>query len=230
MRTIGLIGGASWHSTMEYYRLMNDRVSFRLGGLHSAKIVLWSVDLEEYAHLSAEGRWDEVLEKLAVISRGLRQAGAECLVLAANTLHRVAVGLRSQIDIPLIHIAECVAEKMLESGYLNTGLLGTRHTLSSGFYKEILSQRGIRVLLPEEADIQLLHGRIYDEMAQGIFKVDTRKEVVDIILRLRKNGAQSITLACTELPILMRGEDFGIRIFNTTRIHAEAAVEFALQK
>ena len=229
MKTIGLIGGTTWLSTVDYYKLINRKVNEKLGGESSAKILLYSVDFAEYRKLAEEGKWDEMSERLCPLAKMLETGGAECLLLCANTLHIIANDIRKSINIPLIHIAEETVNQIKKSGLKKVGLLGTRFTMEKDFYKKILIENQIEPLIPGDDERIFIHNSIFDELGKEIFKPETKKKYIDIIDKLIKNGAEGIILGCTEIPLIIKQEDCPVPVFNTTEIHANAIVEFALE-
>lgn len=230
MKTIGLIGGMSWESTMPYYRLINETVKQRLGGLHSAKIVLYSVDFHEVAQLQAHGNWVQAGELLAEAARSVARAGADCIVLCTNTMHKVVQAIESAVNIPFLHIADATAQAILEAGLSRVGLLGTRFTMEQDFYKQRLTQRhGITVQVPNEAERALIHRVIYDELCLGQIHDTSRAQYSQIIQRLvDEEQVQAVILGCTEISLLVSASDSIVPLFDTTAIHARAAAEFAL--
>jgi aspartate racemase len=229
MKTIGLIGGMSWESTVPYYRQINETIKQRLGGLHSARLVLYSVDFHEIERLQHAGDWDTAGRMLAESACALERAGAEFIVLATNTMHKVAAAIESATKIPLFHIADATAEEIVRAGHTCVGLLGTRFTMEQAFYKDRLTDRyGLRVLTPDEADREIVHRVIYDELCLGEIVETSRQEYRRIMRELIANGAQAIILGCTEIGLLIGPTDSGVPQFDTTAIHARKAAEFAL--
>ncbi len=229
MKTIGLIGGMSWESSAEYYRLINEAVKDRLGGLHSARSLMFSVDFAEVEELQRSGRWDTAAAALADVARRLERGGADFVVLCTNTMHRVADEISAQIEIPLLHIADATAEVMRESGVTTTGLLGTRYTMEQDFYRGRLSERhGFEVLVPDAEERELVHRVIYEELVLGRVDNGSREAYREIIARLVDRGAEAIILGCTEIGLLIGEGDAAVPLYDTTRIHAEKAVELAL--
>lgn len=228
MKTIGLIGGMSWESTLEYYRILNEEVKRRLGGLHSAKCLLYSVDFAEVELLQHEGRWEEAGQMMADAARCLERGGADFIVVATNTMHKCVPQIESAVSIPLLHIADATAQEVTAAGIASVGLLGTRFTMEQDFYKVRLAEKhGLKVLIPDEEDRETIHRVIYDELCLGVVKEESRERFVAIINRLVAAGAQGVILGCTEIELLVRQEDNPVPLFPTTRLHAEAAVEFA---
>lgn len=228
MKTIGLIGGMSWESTQTYYQLINQLVRERLGGLHSAKLVLYSVDFAEIEALQHQGDWDATARILERAARSLEAAGADFLVLCTNTMHKVAKSIESAVSVPLLHIADATAQVLLRNGVTRVGLLGTRFTMEQAFYRERLEQQGLEVLIPDEAQREAVHSIIYQELCQGIIKADSRATYLDVVSSLSARGAQAVILGCTEIGLLIGAQDTSVKLYDTTEIHARQAVEFAL--
>ncbi|MFC5647181.1 aspartate/glutamate racemase family protein [Kitasatospora cinereorecta] len=228
MKTIGLIGGMSWESTAEYYRLLNVLVRERLGGLHSAKCVLYSVDFAEIERLQVAGQWEEAGEVLAAAARSLEAAGAELLLICTNTMHKVADQVAGAVAVPLLHLADTTAEAVLAAGLGKVGLLGTAFTMEQDFYRERLASHGLDVLVPDAAGRAEVHRVIYEELCLGIVRDDSRAAYRAVIADLVASGAEGIVLGCTEIELLVRPEDIPVPLFATTRLHAEAAVRTAL--
>jgi aspartate racemase len=229
MKVIGLIGGMSCESTAHYYKRLNDRVRAHLGGLHSAEILMWSVDFAPVAQMQDENRWQEAGIHLARIARRLEQAGAEVLVLATNTMHRVAETIRASTSIPLIHIADATAEKIQNAGKRKPALLATRFTMEQDFYTGRLREKfGLDVVVPDETERALVHQIIYDELCVGRVTEASRQAFVDVAQRLAMRGADSLILGCTEVGMLLDESNAPLPIFDTALIHADAAVDFAL--
>jgi aspartate racemase len=229
MRTIGLLGGMSWESSIEYYRMLNETVRERLGGLHSAECVMWSVDFAPIEELQRSGDWDEAARRLAGLADRLERAGAECLVLCTNTMHRLADDVQAAIGIPLLHIADATAARVKAAGVDSVGLLATRYTMEQDFYRGRLAERhGLRVLVPPEPDLTLVHDVIYRELCQGRVLDESRDEYRRVITELEAAGAEGIIYGCTEIDLLVGPEDASVPVFDSTRIHVEAAVEWAL--
>jgi aspartate racemase len=229
MRRIGLLGGMSWESSIEYYRLVNELVARRLGGLHSADCVLRSVDFAAIEELQRTGRWDEAGRLLAAEARGLAGAGAELLVLCTNTMHKVADAIAAAVDIPFVHIADTTADAVRDHGLGTVGLLATAYTMEQDFYVGRLRDRhGLTVLVPDAGDRRIVHDVIYDELCVGVVDDRSREEYRRIIRALVARGAEGILLGCTEIDLLIGPEDSPVPVFDTTRLHAEKAVEIAL--
>jgi len=229
MKTIGLIGGMSWQSTLPYYRQINELVKQRLGGLHSARIVLYSVDFHDIERLQHSGRWDEAGHLLAAAARSLEAAGADFLVLCTNTMHKVAPAIEAAVRIPLLHIADATAAEIRRTGLRRVGLLATRFTMEQDFYRRRLEDHGIGVIVPDAPDREVVHRVIYDELCLGSIRADSRDRYREIISRLVGSGAEGIIFGCTEIGLLVSAADAPVPVFDTTAIHAANAVEFALQ-
>jgi aspartate racemase len=229
MKTIGLLGGMSWESTVIYYRLMNEGVKRRLGGLHSAKILLASVEFAELAAMQQSGAWDRAADMLVGYARGLESSGAEVLLIGANTMHKVAPALEAAVRIPLLHVADAAARAVVGAGCKRPGLLGTRFTMEEPFYRERLQQRGgLDPVIPDDTDRAYVHRVIYEELCRGVLLPETRVELQRIIGRLVARGADGVILGCTELPLIIASDDAPVPVFDTTALHAEAAVDWAL--
>ena len=229
MKTIGLIGGMSWESTLPYYRVVNETVRERLGGLHSAKVILYSVDFFEVERLQHAGEWEAAGRLVADAARALERAGADFLVLCTNTMHKVAAAIEAAVRIPLLHIADPTAQAIRSAGFSRVGLLATRFTMEEAFYKDRLRDRhGLAVLMPEARDRELIHRVIYDELCLGQVLAASRLEYRRIIADLVARGAQAVILGCTEISMLVGAEDATVPLFDTTGIHARSAALFAL--
>ncbi len=229
MKTIGLIGGMSWESSIEYYRIINELTKARLGGLHSAKSLMVSVDFAEIEALQHQGRWDESAVLLVEAARGLERGGADFIVLCTNTMHKVAEEIQSGLGIPFLHIADATAQRVKEAGLKSVGLLGTRFTMEQDFYKGRLMQKyGLNVSVPDVSEREIIHRVIYDELVRGEIRQDSKVQYLGIIAQLIERGVEGIILGCTEIGLLVQQPDSRVPLFDTTRIHAEAAVEYAL--
>jgi len=228
MKTIGLLGGMSWESTAEYYRLLNELTRERLGGLHSSRCVLYSVDFAEIERLQAEGRWEQAAEVLAEAARALEAAGAEILLLCTNTMHKVAGQVAAAVTVPLLHLADTTADAVRDSGLRRIGLLGTAFTMEQDFYRNRLESHGLEVWIPDAAGRSIVHRTIYEELCQGIVREESRQSLMAIIRDLVTSGAEGIVLGCTEIELLIKQEHSPVPVFPTTRLHAEAAVTRAL--
>ena len=229
MKTIGLIGGMSWESTVTYYQMINEGIKDSLGGLHSAKVLLYSVDFFEIEALMSRGAWDDAAELLGDVAHRLEAAGADMILICTNTLHKVAPQVQSRIRVPLVHIAEAAAEELLSKGITRVGLLGTKYTMTQEFYREKLTERGIDVLIPEGEEIDLVNRVIFDELCLGVVKEDSKAAYLKVIANLQARGAQGVLLGCTELGLIVSQEDVSLPLFDTTVIHAKKAIELALR-
>ncbi len=229
MKTLGLIGGMSWESTIPYYRIINETVRERLGGLHSARLILYSVDFHDVERLQRAGAWDEAGKALADAARSLEAAGAEGLALCTNTLHEVAAAIEAAVIIPLLHIADPTAAAVKRVGFHTVGLLGTRFTMERDFYRGRLMERhGLTVIVPDAADREIVHRVIYDELCRGDIRAESRARYREIMRRLVEAGAEGIILGCTEIALLVRSDDAPVPLFDTTRLHARSAALWAL--
>ncbi|WLD57723.1 aspartate/glutamate racemase family protein [Salinispirillum sp. LH 10-3-1] len=228
MKTIGLIGGMSWESTQTYYRLINQKVRDELGGLHSAKIVLYSVDFAEIEALQHKGDWAATAEILASVGRSVESAGADFLVLCTNTMHKVAPDIERAVSIPLLHIADATANVLKEDGITCVGLLGTKFTMEQAFYLGRLQDHGIQVVVPDEPQRECIHSVIYNELCRGVVTPDSKAVYLDVVASLAERGAQGVILGCTEIGLLIQSSDTDIKLYDTTEIHAEQAVQLAL--
>ena len=231
MRTLGLIGGMTWHSTVDYYRLINAGVQERLGGSHSADLLLLSIDFEPVEDMQGRGDWAGMGKLIGEWARCLEAAGAEGLVICTNTMHRLADSAAGAVSIPLIHIADATARAIKQKGLATVGLLGTRYTMEMDFYRGRLEkEHGLKVLIPEEPGRTSIHDIIYRELAQGIVREESRRAYAAVIRELEGRGAQGVILGCTEIPLLIKAADSPIPVFDTTALHAAAAVDFALSR
>ena len=229
MKTIGLLGGMSWESTLGYYRAINEGVKHRLGGLHSARIAMVSVDFAPIEKLQKAGDWNAMARILSDEAKRVQAAGADVLLICTNTMHRVAPEVSAAVDIPLLHIADATAEDLVEQGIQSVGLLGTAFTMEQPFYKKRLAERyGLDVLVPGEADRALVHRVIFQELCLGRSETASRAEYLRIIDDLAANGAEGVILGCTEIGMLVDQSDTSVRLFDTTAIHAQKAVDFVL--
>ena len=229
MKTIGLLGGMSWESTASYYRIINDEIKRRLGGLHSAQIVLYSLDFQGIENLQHQDRWDEAADILIDGARRIESAGADFLLICTNTMHKVAGRVESEIDIPLLHIADATGRQIHNRGFNKVALLGTRFTMEQAFYRGRLEERfDLEVLVPDEAERELVHRVIYDELCLGSIRQTSREQFVGIIGGLADRGAEAVILGCTEIALLVDQKDTSMPLLDTTRIHAIAAVDAAL--
>ena len=228
MKTIGLIGGMSWESSLEYYRIINEEVKERLGGLHSAKCVLFSVDFAELEKSMSKGEWERIAQILTGAARSLEAAGADFIILATNTMHKVAEKIQAGIHIPFLHIADVTAQQVLSMGINTVGLLGTRYTMEQDFYRFRLEAQGIKVLIPGETDRAIIDAVIFQELCLGEINQASRAEFKRINEELTHQGAEGIILGCTEIGLLVKVEDSKVPLFDTTLLHAKGAVNFAL--
>jgi aspartate racemase len=230
MKTIGLIGGMSWESSAEYYRIVNQQVKSRLGGLHSAQCLMYSVDFAEIEVLQHQGRWDDAGSMLAEAAQRLEHGGADFVVLCTNTMHKVADTVGRSIRIPLLHIADPTAAAIRAQALTRVGLLGTRFTMEQDFYiRRLVEHYDLQVLIPGEEEREVIHRVIYDELCQGEIRASSKVRYLDIIGRLVEDGAEGIILGCTEIGLLIQGRDTDVPLFDTTALHAAAAVDLALQ-
>lgn len=229
MKTMGLIGGMSWESTVTYYQIVNETVKRELGGYHSAKVLMYSVDFEEIERYQALGEWDKSAEVLAQAAVNLEKAGADFIVICTNTMHKVAPQIKEKINIPILHIAEATADALKENGIKKTALLGTKYTMTQDFYKNKLIEAGIDVVIPDEEDVEVVNGIIYNELCLGKIIDESRAKYVDIIKKLADKGAEAVILGCTEIGLLIKQEHSVLPVFDTTLIHAEKAAMTAIE-
>ena len=229
MKTIGLIGGTTWHSTVDYYRCINEEVNRRLGNDASAKILLYSVDFGEIAPLTKKQDWDSIAVIVSDAAKKLEAAGADCLLLCANTMHLIAEKVQACISIPLIHIADVTVKAIKASKLSSVLLLGTKYTMRSTFYYERLQQNGIKLFIPGENDLELINSSIFNELGKGIISSQTKAEYLRIIDEFTRRGAAGVVLGCTEIPLLLKPADCNLPLFDTTQLHSIAAGDFALQ-
>ena len=228
MKTIGLLGGMSWESTQTYYRLLNEGVKTRLGGLHSAKIVLYSVDFADIEALQHKGDWGATARILSDAALSLEKAGPDFLMIGTNTMHKVAPEIEQVLRIPLLHIADATAKILSRDGISRVGLLGTRFTMEQAFYRERLENAGIDVVIPDEPQRHLIHRVIYEELCLGQIVADSRRAYLEVVDSLAERGAEAVILGCTEIGLLIRQDDTPVPLYDTTGIHAAQAVELAL--
>ncbi len=230
MKTIGLIGGMSWESSQEYYRIINETARQKLGSLHSAQCLMFSFDFAEIEELQHAGEWDEATRRMIKAAQDLEKGGADFVLICTNTMHKMAKEVQAGIKIPLLHIADPTGEAIRAKGITKIGLLGTKYTMEHDFYKgRLMSEFGLEVIVPDGEDRQTIHDIIYDELCLGIVKEDSKKKYQAIIEKLKARGAQGVILGCTEIMMLIQQDDTDVPVFDTTRIHAETAVERALQ-
>lgn len=229
MKTIGMIGGMSWESSIEYYRIINQVVRDRLGGVHSARSVMYSVDFAEIELLQHQGRWEEATAMMVDAAHRVERGGADFVVICTNTMHRMAEDVQNAIQIPLLHIADATADRIRAAGMKTIGLLGTRFTMEQDFYRgRLVEKHGLDVLIPDEQGREVVHHVIYNELVVGKVLPESRAKFAEIIASLAARGAEGIILGCTEIGLLVRQEDSPVPLFDTTLVHAEAAVELAL--
>lgn len=229
MKTIGLIGGMSWESSLEYYRIINETAKELLGELHSAKSIMYTFDFDEIELLQREGRWNELSERVTEIALKLERAGADMIVICTNTTHIIADEVQKKITIPLIHIADSTAKKIIELSMKKVGLLGTKFTMEKPFYKDRLAEKyDLDVIIPKENDRQIIHDIIYKELVLGQIKSTSKQQILKMIEYLKANGAEGIILGCTEIPLIIKQQDVDIHLFDTTMIHARSAVYHAI--
>lgn len=229
MKTIGLIGGMSWESSLEYYKIVNETVKEKLGGLHSCKCLMYSVDFGVIEALQHQNKWDELTKLMIEAAQNLKHGGADFIVICTNTMHKMAPEIETATGLNVLHIADFTGAAISKDQIQKVGLLGTRFTMEGDFYKKRLKDNyDIEVIIPEDADRQIIHDIIYNELCLGIIKDDSRQKYIDIINKLCANGAEGIILGCTEIPLLIKQSDVLIPVYDTTKIHAESAVDFAL--
>lgn len=229
MKTIGLIGGMSWESTVPYYTIINEYVKDTLGGLHSARIVLYSVEFDEIEKCQSSGNWGRSAEILGDAARKLELAGADVILICTNTMHKVYPEIQAMVTVPIIHIADAAADALSGSGIYKAALLGTKYTMTEDFYRTRLMDRGFDVIIPEDKDIELVNRVIFEELCCGIIREESRTEFSRIIAGLKDRGAEAVILGCTEIGNLIKHDDSVLPVFDTTVIHAESAARFALQ-
>lgn len=227
MKTLGLIGGLSWFSTTVYYRIINQLTNERLGGSHSARLLLYSVDFNDFKTLQEKDDWKGVENMLLDIADRLQNAGAECIVMCTNTPHMVADAIREKISVPLLHIAEETAKEIVSRNIHKIALLGTKFTMENSFFRDRLSKYGLETIVPDGKDREFIHASIFNELTKGIFKDQTKDKYLSIIDKLAMAGAKGVIFGCTEISLLIKQSDYQIKVFDTTEIHAKAAVEFA---
>jgi aspartate racemase len=228
MKTIGFIGGLTWLSSMDYYRLLNQQTQQKLGGVSSCKLLMYSVDFAEIKELTVAGNWDGIAAIICNIAQKLEMAGADCILIGSNTMHHIAAKVQASISIPLIHIAEATANEVSLKGLTTIALLGTKYTMQLDFYKNKLAEKHITTIIPNPEDIEYINDAIYNEMSKVIFLPERKEKFIQIIKSLQQQGAQGIVLGCTEIPILIKQADVAIPVFDTTLIHVQAAIAFSL--
>lgn len=230
MKTVGLIGGMSWESTIPYYQIINEEVKNQLGGLHSAKIVLYSVEFDEIEKCQSSGDWEKSAMILGNAAKDLENAGADFILICTNTMHKVAPQIASRITIPIIHIADATADELEKNHIQKVGLLGTKYTMTQDFYKQKLIDRGLEVIVPKDSDIEIVNDIIFHELCVGEIKESSRKEFQRVIDNLKLDGAEAVILGCTEIGLLIHQSDSSLPVFDTTCIHAKRAAEIALME
>ena len=230
MKTIGLIGGMSWESTVTYYKIVNETVKKELGGLHSAKVLLYSVDFSEIEKCQADGDWDKSAAILSAAAKNLENAGADFIVICTNTMHKVVPQIQSSITIPVIHIAEATADELKYHNITKVALLGTKYTMTQDFYKDKLMNAGITVLIPDEEEIELVNDVIYNELCLGIISEASKDKYLSIIQGLAKQGAQGVILGCTEIGLLIQQKDVELPVFDTAQTHAVRAAMLSIEE
>lgn len=228
MKTIGLIGGMSWESTVTYYQLINEAVHKRLGGLHSAKIVLWSVEFDEIEKCQSCGDWAKSASILSETAKGLEKAGADVILICTNTMHKVADEVAASVRVPLLHIADATFDALQKRAIHRVGLLGTKYTMQQDFIKGKLKERGLEVLVPESEDMEMINSVIFNELCVGKILPESKEKFLKVIEKLKAQGAEGVILGCTEIGLLIHQADTDLPVFDTTEIHAKAAVDFAL--
>ena len=228
MKTIGLVGGTGWVSTSDYYRYFNELVFKNTNGESTAEVMINSVNYPAIAKLTAAGQWDEIAKIITNAALALQTAGADCILLGANTMHHIAPQVKESINIPFIHIAEETGKEILKKGIKKVALLGTKYTMQLPFFKDVLASMGIETIIPNESDIQIINDGIYKELALGIITAVNKEKYLQIMKKLQQEGAEGIILGCTEIPLLIKPSDFDLPLFDTTFIHANAAVNFSL--
>lgn len=228
MKTIGLIGGMSWESTVTYYQVINNVVKKELGGLHSAKCILYSVDFQEIEACQSTGDWEKSADILADAAKSLERAGADFVIICTNTMHKVADKIEKEISIPILHIADMTADELKENHIKKVALLGTKYTMEQDFYKARLISKGVDVIIPNDEDRLFINDTIYDELCVGIISKKSKERFLDIVARVHKSGAQGVILGCTEIGLLIQQKDTPVQLFDTTLIHARKAALYAL--
>ncbi len=229
MKTIGLIGGMSWESTVSYYQIINREIKKKLGGFHSSKCILYSVDFHEIEECQSSGEWDKSADILTNAALSLEKAGADFIIICTNTMHKVADAIQKKLHVPLLHIAEVTAEELLKNSVTNVALLGTRYTMEQDFYKSKLIDHGIKVIIPEENDREFINHTIFQELCLGIMNEASRQQLLSICSKLYDQGAQGIILGCTEIGLLINQESVDIPLFDTTLIHAKSAARYSME-
>jgi len=230
MKTIGLIGGMSWESSLEYYRILNEETKKRLGETHSAKCLMYSFDFHEIEVLQRQGDWDELTTLMVESALILKHGGAECLVICTNTMHKMAGVIKITTGLPVIHIADETGKVITKQGLKKIALLGTKFTMEGDFYSNKLKDYGIEVMIPNTSNKQIIHDIIYNELILGVFKEESRQKYIEIIHQLKADGAEGVILGCTEIPLLIKASDVTIPVFDTTNIHAKGALDYAIDE
>ncbi|MGM0436676.1 MAG: aspartate/glutamate racemase family protein [Bacillota bacterium] len=229
MKTIGLIGGMSWESSLEYYRLVNEFTKEKLGKKHSAECLMYSVDFAEIEEMQHKGEWELLKEEMINYAKNLKKGGADFIVICTNTMHKMADAIENEIDLPLIHIADAAAHSIVEQDIDKVALLGTKFTMERDFYKDRLKKHGIEVIIPWEEEREIVHNTIYNELIDGLILEKSKNKFKKIINNLYSRGAEGVILGCTEIPLLIKDEDSPIPVFDTTNLHAREAVEYAIE-
>lgn len=229
MKKIGLLGGMSWESSLEYYRIMNELVKSKLGGSHSVECLMHSFDFHEIEELQHNGEWDTLTNLLVQEANNLKLAGAECIVICTNTMHLMATDIEKNTGLQVIHIADATGDEIVRRNIDKVLLLGTKFTMEGSFYRDKLENRGVEIVLPDEQDRQIIHDVIYHELVVGVIKQESKNSYIKIINKGIEKGIKGVVLGCTEIPLLIKQGDIDIEVFDTTEIHSKAAVEFALQ-
>ena len=230
MKTIGLIGGMSWESSIEYYRIINERARERFGGLHSAKCIMHSYDFDQIASAQRQNDWPGLTDKLVSTAKGLKFSGADFIIICTNTMHKLADEVQDKSGIQVLHIADATGEKIKEKGLKKVALMGTKYTMEADFYrKRLVEIYGLDVIVPPEEERNIIHNIIFDELCQGIINPSSKEKLQHIINSLVSQGAEGIILGCTEIPLIIKQDDIDVPVFDTTRIHAEAAIEMAIK-
>lgn len=228
MKPIGLIGGLTYVSSLEYYRLVNELANEKLGGNETVEIILYSVNFGEIKKMTEAGDWESIAKIICKAAKIIESDGAGCLLIGANTMHKIADEIQDAVKIPVIHIADAVAKEIASNGMKKVGLLGTRYTMQLGFYAERLSRFGIETIIPEQADVDFVNKTIYEEFSRNIFLPETKSKYLEIIGRLKDSGAEGVILGCTEIPILLKQQDCDLKLFDTAKTHSAAGVDFVL--
>ena len=228
MKKIGLLGGMSWESSLEYYKIMNELVKSKLGGSHSAKCLMHSFDFYEIEELQHKDEWKELTNLMVKEANNLKMAGAECIVICTNTMHIMAPEIEKNTNLPVIHIAEATGNEIVKRNVEKVLLLGTKFTMEGAFYRERLENKGIEVVIPDVEDRKIIHDIIYNELIVGVLKEESKRNYIDIIEKAIVKGITGVILGCTEIPLLIKQSDVNIEVFDTTEIHSKAAIEFAI--